>query len=522
MHQMLQNDPAIPVALSTAIADARHRRWSLGLCLVISGITLALLPWAAVMLRPIPSTLSFYIAVVICTDAITVHIIFGQFRQDRSKSLAVLGGVYLFTTGMALAHMVTFPTPTGEMWGGLNSSPWLWMAWHYGYPAAILLFLLTEWRGRGGERVAVEDTPRVIAKITAVTFALVLGLAGVAIYGHDYLPELLLRPTGWTPFNGVMIRLAAVLTLVTLVIHCWITRCRSFLHLWLAVALVAFLCDIVPNMLSHGRYTVGWYLGRLNAIVASSFLMLMFLAETNRLYQRLGIVSWGLAAANQHLEQQIGELQDTNAHLHRIVAEKNLLLREVYHRVKNNLQVVDTLLILHTDGLPPEAQHRVEDLRKRVNALGLVHQQLMQSSDLATLDIGRFLTDLCQTLATSMDAGRRGITLKIDAIPGAIDLELAIPLGLLVTELVSNAFKHAFPDGRSGEVAVTFCCEGPARGRLRVSDNGCGMPDQPNTTSVGQTIIEALLGQMDATMTAYSNGGTHIDIVLPLPEHTAC
>lgn len=518
---MLHHHPptVVPEAMATALADKVHRQWAFRVCLTISLFTLVLLPWASTPLVPLPNIIPFYTALVVCTDAITAYIIFGQFRQDRTGSLPVLGAAYLFTGGMSMAHLLTFPLVTGEMWGGVHTSPWLWILWHLGFPLACLLFLAVEARyRRSGKRVPPGRTTMMIACAVIATMLLVIGCASMAIYGHDYLPAII-EPNGWTIYNKIFVVTSMILTTATLAIHCWITRCRSFLHLWLAVALVAFLCDITPNFLSDARYTVGWYLGRLNGMVAASFLMLMFLTETIRLYQRLGVLSEGLAIANHSLEHQVIELQVTNRQLHQTVAEKNLLLREVYHRVKNNLQVVDSLLVLHTADLPDEAHGRIMDLRKRVNALGLVHQQLMQSSDLATLDLSRFLADLCDTLATSMDAERRGIKLRATADRMILDLDLAIPLGLIVTELVSNAFKHAFPTGHKGQVFVKVKCQGETNGCLMVCDTGQGMPEHQTGTSVGHLIIEALLGQLDATMTIKSNPkGTAVAVRFPLPK----
>lgn len=209
-----------------------------------------------------------------------------------------------------------------------------------------------------------------------------------------------------------------------------------------------------------------------------------------------------LAATRQSMLASFEALEAANQQLERLVADKtaalaqrDLLLREVYHRVKNNLQVVDGLLLLQSRKLSdPDAMAAIEDLRKRVYAIGLAHHQLMGSSNLKTFDVAAFLRDLLTHLR---QAAPEAITLRIDADPITVDLDFAIPLGLLVTELTSNAFKHAFPDG-AGEVHVTLEASVGEEVVLRVCDNGVGFSAPTGTPkpSLGLTIVKGLVRQL--------------------------
>ena len=200
------------------------------------------------------------------------------------------------------------------------------------------------------------------------------------------------------------------------------------------------------------------------------------------------------------------------------LAQRDLLLREVYHRVKNNLQIVDSLLMMQARRLrDPEAKAGLETLRGRVYALGLVHHQLMGSKDLETFDIAPFLEELSRHLLEG--GGAADVTLSVRAAPLRVGLDFAIPLGLLVTELVTNSMKHAF-DGGAGAIEVALEEAEPGQMELRVADNGRGY--DPVLTggaapSLGATIIAGLVSQLKGVLSISMNGGTCSMVRLPAP-----
>lgn len=227
-----------------------------------------------------------------------------------------------------------------------------------------------------------------------------------------------------------------------------------------------------------------------------------------------------LNAANVGLERNVAL---RTAELERALADKNLLLSEVYHRVKNNLQLVEALLAMQSARLTDEqGREAFAATRRRINTLGLVHQQLLRAGDLATLDLQVFLRDLCGNIAFGFGAEERGIDLTVMADPLAMDLDKAIPLGLLVNELVSNAFKHAFPKGDGGGITVTVTRRGAVGGLiLSVSDTGIGWaptlegnPGGPVRSS-GDRIIRALVAQLGGDMLVTRDGGTEVRVELP-------
>jgi PAS domain S-box-containing protein len=208
------------------------------------------------------------------------------------------------------------------------------------------------------------------------------------------------------------------------------------------------------------------------------------------------IAEMALARARDELEAVVE--QRTAA-----LAQRDLLLREVYHRVKNNLQIVDGLLMMQARRLTePESRSAMEVLRARIYALGLVHHQLMGSSDLETFDIAPFLDELSGHLLA--DFGDGTAQLSIRAQPLKADLDFAIPLGLLVTELVTAAIQEA-----KGPIVVTLESDGPGRLSLEVAG---AAPRQAGT--LGASLVDGLVQQLKGTLT--TEGG-HCAVRLPAP-----
>jgi PAS domain S-box-containing protein len=226
-------------------------------------------------------------------------------------------------------------------------------------------------------------------------------------------------------------------------------------------------------------------------------------------------VETALRAAKLDLERVVDERTAA-------LRQRDVLLREVYHRVKNNLQIVDSLLMMQarkTDDA--RAKDGLLGLRGRIFALGLVHQQLMESSDLKSFDVVPFLHELSNNILEG--GGTGGVTLSVEACALDVGLDFAVPLGLLVTELVTNSLKHAFPAG-TGNISVLLRPEGGGNLVLIVSDDGCGQSGkgQSNTagSGLGASIIKSLVSQLEGAMIVRNENGltTEIRIAMPKPS----
>ena len=220
------------------------------------------------------------------------------------------------------------------------------------------------------------------------------------------------------------------------------------------------------------------------------------------------------------LEAAKCDLEDVVKERTAALLQRDLLLREVYHRVKNNLQLIDSLLLMQVRQLSdPDAKIALQSLRNRVYALGLVHHQLMGSDNLKTFDIAPFLQELSNNLIKG-SAGRN-ISLSVRAMPLDVGLDFAIPLGLLVTELVTNSLKHAFPDG-NGNIDVTLDRSETGNIALVVSDNGrgnrsAGTASEVRKMGLGSSIIESLVAQLEGTILVQNANGTRSEICVAAP-----
>jgi len=195
-----------------------------------------------------------------------------------------------------------------------------------------------------------------------------------------------------------------------------------------------------------------------------------------------------------------------------------VMLRDVHHRVKNNLQVIASLLGLQAEYVQDRrVLEALADSQNRVRAMALVHERIYQSQDLATVDLGAYLRDLAERLFAALGADAN-VTLDVDAEPIALSMDAAIPCGLLVSELVSNSIKHAFPGGRRGTVRITLHRH-DGEIQLTVADDGVGLPDgfdYRHADSLGLQLVDILAQQLGATVDA--NGSAGLCFVFTFPD----
>jgi two-component sensor histidine kinase len=202
------------------------------------------------------------------------------------------------------------------------------------------------------------------------------------------------------------------------------------------------------------------------------------------------------------------------------LAEKTVLLKEVHHRVKNNLQIISSLLYLQSDYIQDE-QSRVffRDSQNRIGTMALVHQKLYQSESLAFIDFREYIEELANHLYAGTVKDRALICLTVDAEEVSLGVDEAIPCGLIVNELVSNSLKHAFPDGGEGEISVRCRVEEDGWITLTVSDNGIGLPpglDFRNTETLGLQLVTMLVKQLRGRIAIDPEpGGTAVRLSFP-------
>jgi PAS domain S-box-containing protein len=212
----------------------------------------------------------------------------------------------------------------------------------------------------------------------------------------------------------------------------------------------------------------------------------------------------------------ITERKKVEGTLRTFLREKELLLREVHHRVRNNLQVVSSLLDLQSGTLPdPPARKAFEESQHRIRAMALIHEQLYQSADLAHIDFRAYIEKLASHLLESYAVHPERVDLRLEVVDLPLDIDQAVPCGLIVNELVANALKHAVPEGESGQVRIGFHGTPGGGYRLLVADNGRGLKkdfDLGTSDSLGLSLVSTLAQQLEGRMQLKSNGGTECRI----------
>jgi two-component sensor histidine kinase len=199
--------------------------------------------------------------------------------------------------------------------------------------------------------------------------------------------------------------------------------------------------------------------------------------------------------------------------------EKELLLKEVHHRVKNNLQVISSLLSLQTGKIQsPELQAFLRDTRNRVRAMALLHETLYRSGNLARVSVPDYVKSICEHVAQSYASDAASIRLRTEISEVSLDLDRAIPAGLIISELVSNALKHAFRGRREGDILVELTGVDSGHVALTVTDDGIGLPEgmDPNESqTLGLLLVHTLTRQLGGKLTIRSGTGTAFEIVFP-------
>jgi two-component sensor histidine kinase len=226
-----------------------------------------------------------------------------------------------------------------------------------------------------------------------------------------------------------------------------------------------------------------------------------------------------LQAEKGHLELARNELQRSEW-VRSSLREKEVLLREVHHRVKNNLQVISSLINTQARALPDVASRdALKECRNRVLAIALIHEQLYRSTNYARVSFREYVRDLATNIFHALNVSPLNVTLDVAMGDFPLAVDKAIPCGLILNELVSNALKHAFPNERKGTVRVEFRRASDRQLVVTVSDNGIGMPgdfDPATSNSIGLQIVSTLAKQLHGQVDIAIERGTTFQVSFPM------
>jgi PAS domain S-box-containing protein len=227
----------------------------------------------------------------------------------------------------------------------------------------------------------------------------------------------------------------------------------------------------------------------------------------------------GLVFFTESITDQVNAQEQLRASLR----EKESMLKEIHHRVKNNLQVISSLLSLQAASVTqPDALGVLAESQNRVRAMALVHETLYQSHNLADVDFSRYLAELCEYLFRAYGIDTARVRLVLDVNVTDVSLDKTIPFGLLVNEIVSNSLKYAFPDNRSGNITVRAQIDTDGRLNLTLADDGIGLPPDlavDRTSSLGLRLIQILTKQLGGELRIERTGGTRFVLLFPDDHH---
>lgn len=224
-----------------------------------------------------------------------------------------------------------------------------------------------------------------------------------------------------------------------------------------------------------------------------------------------------LSLTNDQLQQEVVERQQTEERIAASLEEKEVLLRELHHRVKNNLQIISSLLDLQANHIEDETALAVlRNSSHRVGSMGLIHERLYQSTDLVQIDLADFIRTLSEDLVRSYSIGPGAVSLEFELAETTLGIDAAISCGLIIDELVANSIKHAFPHHRKGTIGIGLHTDRDNQITLTVWDDSIGIPlerDSVQSGSLGLTLVTSLVKHLKGKIEISREGGTKAEIV---------
>jgi signal transduction histidine kinase len=322
MVEQTQADTSAPAAMSVALLPPSHSERRLAIVIVaLSAIAFVVVaPLAKRQLAPIVAFIPIYQTALVVNDLVTALLLFGQFNFLRVRSVLVLACGYLFAAAIAAAHLLSFPglfSPDGVLGAGPQTTAWLYMFWHAGFPLCVVAYA---WLKR--KEAATESAGSAMATGLAAVLVTVAALSALSTAGQQLLPAIM-QGNSYTPAMIFVVSAVWGCSLIALA-ALWLRRPHSVLDLWLMVVMCAWIFDIALSaVLNAGRFDAGFYAGRIYGLLAASFVLLVLLLENTRLYARAVETSHrDLALTRESLERHAERLRILRELEHAVAAEQ--------------------------------------------------------------------------------------------------------------------------------------------------------------------------------------------------------
>jgi signal transduction histidine kinase len=423
--------------------------------------------------KPLPrlnAFIPFFEAIIFVTDFITSVLLFAHYSIYRSRALLALACGYLFTSLIVIPHVLTFPgvfSPIGLLGAGLQSTAWLYVFWHIGFPAAVLVYAWLKDDKRPNSHTHSSALP-VLSWSAAIVLSLVCGLTLLATVGDEFLPRLLLDTTHLAPLNNYVIAFALCLCAVALAVL-GVGR-RSVLDQWLMIVVLASILELVfVAVLSGARFSLGFYAGRICSLIASTVVLVVLLAETTRLYTRFARSNSMLQRERNNKLMNLEALLASISHevrqpLAAIGSNSSAALRFLGHAPPNLGEVQSALSRIVS------ATHRTSEVFDSFRALFGRADRKQEPIDVNELALG-----VLQILRGELKD--HGITTRVEFTSGsALVVGHSGQLQEVLTNLVRNAIDamDAIKDDRR-VLQVTTAHHGSDAIMLAVEDSGPGI-----------------------------------------------
>jgi two-component system, sensor histidine kinase and response regulator len=501
----IDSNGAATMLLSTGHAPPLMRRRALWLVLASALLFAAAVPFAKLPLLPLPGFIPVYQSALIVGDLVTAMLLFGQHRVQRESRLGLLAAGYLFTALLAGVHLLSFPglfASGGLLGAGMQTTAWLYMAWHAGFPLFVIAYVLTPDRAAG----RYHD-----AALAAGVLAAVGALTWLTTAGHHLLPPIM-SGNRYTPAMLFVVGSVWLLSLAALALL-WLRRHqrRSVLDLWLSVVLFAWLCDIgLSAVFNGGRYDLGFYAGRLYGLFAASFVLVELLLENARLHRRL-------VALHRRDRQRTAELATARDAALAADEAKGRFLANMSHEIRTPMNAILGLthLALETR-LDARQRDYLTKLQSASKSLMRLLDDVLDYSKIEAdklvlehevFELEALLANVASLFSARAEQGGLALLVQLDRHLPARVVGDPLRLAQVLNNLVGNAIKFT----EQGEVvlgAEPLAREGQATVlRFFVRDTGIGL------TAEQQARLFTPFTQADRS-TARRYGGTGLGLAI--------